>query len=177
MTFSLSTGFVCEGFFIWLMPIRIVTFRLQNRLECYEMAPFAGSYIEGSFFQKRFLSKLHSYIYLIQSSLFCLTVGVCLAEYNLVCDFSVNFWRNGCILANLDAYQVKASFFKTTFNFRHFRCCKVCPHIGCSTDQHYFNQTAPLAIFSKNFLTNFFFGLLFGLSRCLPIRGTIFRKP
>ena len=44
-------------------------------------------------------------------------------------------------------------------------------------DQCYFNQAATSTIFSKNFSTNFFFGLLFGLSRCLPIRGTIFRKP
>ena len=74
-------------------------------------------------------------------------------------------------------YLLRASFFKTTFNFRHRHCCKVSPSIGYPMDRRYFNQEATSAIFSKNFLTNFFFGLLFGLSRCLPIRGTIFRKP
>ena len=44
-------------------------------------------------------------------------------------------------------------------------------------DQCYFKRIATSTIFSKNFLTNFFFRVIFGLSRCLPIRGTIFRKP
>ena len=72
---------------------------------------------------------------------------------------------------------IEASFFKTTFNFRHCHYCKIPPSIGRPMDRRYFNQEATSAIFSKNFSTNFFFGLLFGLSRCLPIRGTIFRKP
>ena len=83
----------------------------------------------------------------------------------------------GCRMAFLIGYLLRASFFKTTFNFRHRHCCKVSPSIGYPMDRRYFNQEATSAIFSKNFLTNFFFGLLFGLSRCLPIRGTIFRKP
>ena len=72
---------------------------------------------------------------------------------------------------------IEGSFFKTTFNFRHCHCCKVPPSISYPVDRRYFNQAATSTIFSKNFLTNFFFRLLFGLSRCLPIRGTIFRKP
>ena len=72
---------------------------------------------------------------------------------------------------------IEASFFKTTLNFRHCHYCKIPLSIGRPMDRRYFNQEATSAIFSKNFLTNFFFGLLFGLSRCLPIRGTIFRKP
>ena len=44
-------------------------------------------------------------------------------------------------------------------------------------DQCYFNQAATSTIFSKNFSTNFFFGLLFGRFRWLVSRGTIFRKP
>ena len=70
---------------------------------------------------------------------------------------------------------IEASFFKTTLNFRHCHCCKVSPSIGCPMDRRYFNQEATSAIFSKNFLTNFFFGLLFGLSRCLPSVGHLFQ--
>ena len=44
-------------------------------------------------------------------------------------------------------------------------------------DQCYFNQAATSTIFSKNFSTNFFFGLYFSRFQCLPIRGMIFRKP
>ena len=44
-------------------------------------------------------------------------------------------------------------------------------------DQCYFNQAATSTIFSKNFSTNFFFGLLLGRFRWLVSRGTIFRKP
>lgn len=74
-------------------------------------------------------------------------------------------------------FVYRGIFFKTTFNFRHCHCCKVPPSISYPVDRRYFNQAATSTIFSKNFLTNFFFRLLFGLSRCLPIRGTIFRKP
>ena len=96
---------------------------------------------------------------------------------NANCDFFVNFQKHCYVLAFFVGYLLRASFFKTTFNFRHCHCCKVSPSIGCPMDRRYFNQEATSAIFSKNFLTNFFFGLLFGLSRCLPIRGIIFRKP
>ena len=96
---------------------------------------------------------------------------------NANCDFFVNFQKHCYVLAFFVGYLLRASFFKTTFNFRHRHCCKVSPSIGYPMDRRYFNQEATSAIFSKNFLTNFFFGLLFGLSRCLPIRGTIFRKP
>ena len=60
---------------------------------------------------------------------------------------------------------IEASFFKTTLNFRHCHCCKVSPSIGCPMDRRYFNQEATSAIFSKNFLTNFFFGLLFAVKQ------------
>ena len=96
---------------------------------------------------------------------------------NANCDFFVNSQKHCYVLAFFVGYLLRASFFKTTFNFRHRHCCKVSPSIGYPMDRRYFNQEATSAIFSKNFLTNFFFGLLFGLSRCLPIRGTIFRKP
>ena len=92
-----------------------ITIRLQNRLGCYGMTYFKGSYIE-------------------------------------------------------------ASFFKTTFNFRHCSCCKVPPSIGRPMDRRYFNRVATSTIFFKNFSTNFFFGLYFGLFRRLPIRGTIFSE-
>ena len=55
-------------------------------------------------------------------------------------------------------YLLRASFFKTTFNFRHCHCCQVPPSIGRPVDRRYFNQEATSAIFSKNFSTNFFFG-------------------
>ena len=72
---------------------------------------------------------------------------------------------------------IEGIFFKTTFNFRRCHCCKVLPSIGRPMDRRYFNRVATSTIFFKNFSTNFFFRLYFGLSRCLPIRGTIFRKP
>ena len=72
--------------------------------------------------------------------------------------------------------KCRASFFKTTFNFRHRHCCKVSSSIGRPMDRRYFNQEATSAIFSKNFSTNFFFRLYFGLFRRLPIRGTIFSE-
>ena len=55
-------------------------------------------------------------------------------------------------------YLLRASFFKTTFNFRHCYCCQVPPSIGRPVDRRYFNQEATSTIFSKNFSTNFFFG-------------------
>ena len=96
---------------------------------------------------------------------------------NANCDFFVNFQKHCYVLAFFVGYLLRASFFKTTFNFRHRHCCKVSPSIGYPMDRRYFNRVAASTIFFKNFSTNFFFGLLFGLSRCLPIRGTIFRKP
>ena len=81
----------------------------------------------------------------------------------------------GCRMAFPVGYLLRASFFKTTFNFRHCHCCQVPPSIGRPVDRRYFNQEATSAIFSKNFLTNFFFGLLFGLSRCLPSVGHLFQ--
>ena len=93
----------------------------------------------------------------------------------------ITIWLQNCLgcygMPYFKGSYIEASFFKTTLNFRHCHCCKVSPSIGYPMDRRYFNQEATSAIFSKNFLTNFFFGLLFGLSRCLPIRGTIFRKP
>ena len=61
-------------------------------------------------------------------------------------------------MAFLIGYLLRASFFKTTFNFRHRHCCKVSPSIDRPVDRRYFNQEATSAIFSKNFSTNFFFG-------------------
>ena len=55
-------------------------------------------------------------------------------------------------------YLLRASFFKTTFNFRHCHCCQVSPSIDRPVDRRYFNQEATSAIVSKNFSTNFFFG-------------------
>ena len=99
----------------------------------------------------------------------------------LVSIWTITSWlqivSGGCRIALFVGSYIEASFFKTTFNFRHCHYCKIPPSIGRPMDRRYFNQEATSAIFSKNFLTNFFFGLLFGLSRCLPIRGTIFRKP
>ena len=82
----------------------------------------------------------------------------------------------GCRMAFLIGYLLRASFLKTTFNFRHRHCCKVSSSIGRPMDRRYFNQEATSAIFSKNFSTNFFFRLYFGLFRRLPIRGTIFSE-
>lgn len=82
----------------------------------------------------------------------------------------------GCRMAFLIGYLLRASFFKTIFNFRHRHCCKVSSSIGRPMDRRYFNQEATSAIFSKNFSTNFFFRLYFGLFRRLPIRGTIFSE-
>ena len=61
-------------------------------------------------------------------------------------------------MAFLIGYLLRASFFKTTFNFRHCHCCKVSSSIGCPVDRHCFNQAAASTIFSKNFLTNLFSG-------------------
>ena len=82
---------------------------------------------------------------------------------NANCDFFVNFRRCGCILAFFVGYLLRASFFKTTFNFRHRHCCKVSPSIGRPADRCYFKRIATSTIFSKNFLTNFFFRVIFGL--------------
>ena len=82
----------------------------------------------------------------------------------------------GCRMAFLIGHLLRASFFKTTFNFRHRHCCKVSSSIGRPMGRRYFNQEATSAIFSKNFSTNFFFRLYFGLFRRLPIRGTIFSE-
>ena len=79
-------------------------------------------------------------------------------------------------MAFLIGHLLRASFFKTTFNFRHRHCCKVSPSIGRPMDRRYFNRVATSTIFFKNFSTNFFFGLYFGLFRRLPIRGTIFSE-
>ena len=95
----------------------------------------------------------------------------------VICDIFVNFWRNGCISAIPNAYQVRASFFKTTFNFRYVRCFKVLSSIGRSTDQRYFNRVANSTIFSKNFSTNSFSWLFLSRFRWLVYRGIIFRKP
>ena len=46
---------------------------------------------------------------------------------------------------------IEASFFKTTFNFRHCSCCKVPPSIGRPMDRRYFNRVATSTIFFKNF--------------------------
>ena len=61
-------------------------------------------------------------------------------------------------MAFLIGYLLRASFFKTTFNFRHRHCCKVSPSIGRPVDRRYFNRVATSTIFSKNFLTDFFSG-------------------
>ena len=95
---------------------------------------------------------------------------------NANCDFFVNFQKHCYVLAFPVGYLLRASFFETTFNFRHRHCCKVSPSIGRPVDRRYFNRVATSTIFSKNFLTDFFFGLLFGLSRRLVYRGIIFRK-
>lgn len=155
----------------------IITIWLQDRFGCYEMAFFAGSYIEGSFFKAIFFPKIMNYPCLILSYFFDSTEKHKSYKSYVACDFSVNFWKDGCLLGAFVGYLLRASFFKTTFNFRHCHCCNVSTSIDCSVDRRYFNQAATSTIFSKNFLTNFFFRLLFGLSRCLPIRGTIFRKP
>ena len=79
-------------------------------------------------------------------------------------------------MAFLVGYLLRASFFKTTFNFRHCSCCKVQSSIGRPADRRYFNQAAASTILSKNFSTNFFFRVLFGRFQCLPSRGMFFRK-
>ena len=94
------------------------------------------------------------------------------AYYNSVTESSWMLWN--------DLFQglvYRGIFFKTTFNFRHCHYCKIPPSIGRPMDRRYFNRVATSTIFFKNFSTNFFFGLYFGLFRRLPIRGTIFRKP
>ena len=137
-------------------------------------SPFRGLVYRGGFLRSIFFHEgLLVLVWLLWQ--FRLIADARFANAN--CDFFVNFRRCGCILAFFVGYLLRASFFKTSFNFRRCHCCKVPPSIGCPMDRRYFNQEATSAIFSKNFLTNFFFGLLFGLSRCLPIRGTIFRKP
>ena len=70
---------------------------------------------------------------------------------------------------------IEASFFKTTLNFRHCHYCKIPPSIGRPMDRRYFNRVATSTIFFKNFSTNFFFRLYFGLFRRLPIEGIFFQ--
>ena len=49
---------------------------------------------------------------------------------NANCDFFVNFQKHCYVLAFFVGYLLRASFFKTTFNFRHRHCCKVPSSIG-----------------------------------------------
>ena len=91
--FALSTGFVYEGFFFWLISVR-------------------GSYIEGSFFEIIF-SKNMSCPCLILSYFFASTEKRKLHECCAICDFFVNSRKDGYILAVLVGYQVRASFFKS----------------------------------------------------------------
>ena len=66
---------------------------------------------------------------------------------------------HGCYrMTDFKGSYIEASFFKTTFKFRHCHCCKVSSSIGCPVDPRCFNQVTTSTIFSKNFLTNFFFG-------------------
>ena len=46
---------------------------------------------------------------------------------NANCDFFVNFQKHCYVLAFPVGYLLRASFFETTFNFRHRHCCKVSP--------------------------------------------------
>ena len=162
-----------EGFF-WLISIWTITSWLQIVSCGCRIALFVGSYIEGYFFGVSSFTKvcLYSYDYYDNSLL------IADARFaNANCDFFVNFQKHCYVLAFPVGYLLRASFFKTTFNFRHRHCCKVPPSIGCPVDQRYFNQAATSTIFSKNFLTDFFFRLYFGRFRWLVSRGIIFRKP
>lgn len=110
MTFGLSTGFVYESFFFrftfyldYYILITESSWMLRN-------SPFRGFVYRGIFFQKSFLSKIHGYTCLISSGFLCSTTVICLTEHNLDCDFSINSQSHGCILAILDAYQVRGSF-------------------------------------------------------------------
>ena len=166
--------------FLTLWKILLASINLNDYIlatDCkwwVQNSPFRGLVYRGVFLRSIFFHEgLLVLVWLLWQ--FRLIADARFANAN--CDFFVNFQKHCYVLAFFVGYLLRASFFKTTFNFRHRHCCKVSPSIGYPMDRRYFNQEATSAIFSKNFLTNFFFGLLFGLSRCLPIRGTIFRKP
>ena len=128
-------------------------------------------------------------------------------RFFVVCDFFVNFWKDGYILAFLVGYLLRGLFrsgylwqlyykessmgvewlfsmptkweylFQGCFSIEYFRRGELPVFNGHSTNQRYFNSAITSTIFFKNFLTNFFFRLYFDLFRCLPIREMIFRKP
>lgn len=58
-------------------------------------SPFRGLVYREIFFQKSFLAKIRSYIYWIPSGVLYLATSICLAKYNLNCDFSVNPRNHG----------------------------------------------------------------------------------
>ena len=69
---------------------------------------------------------------------------------------------------------IEASFFKTTFNFRHCHYCKIPPSIGRPMDRRYFNQEATSAIFSKNFLQISFSGYFLAFLDAYQLEGQFF---
>ena len=94
------------------------------------------------------------------------------AYYNSVTESSWMLWN--------DLFQglvYRGIFFQDHLQLQALPLLQSLPSIGRPADRCYFKRIATSTIFSKNFLTNFFFRVIFGLSRCLPIRGTIFRKP
>ena len=162
--------------------------------------------MEGSFFETIF-SKNMSCPCLLSSYFFASTEKRKSHKCCAICDFFVKFRKNGYILAVLAGYLLRGLFragnlwqlyykelsmgvkwpfsmptkwehlFQGCFSLEYFRRGELPVFNGHSTNRRYFDSALASTIFSKNFLTNFFFGLLFGLSRCLPSRGTIFRKP
>ena len=101
-----------------------IAIRLQNCLGCYGMTYFKGSYIEGLFLRCVFFHEgLLVLVWLLWQ--FRLTADARFANAN--CDFFVNFQKHCYVLAFPVGYLLRASFFETTFNFRHRHCCKVYP--------------------------------------------------
>ena len=167
----------------------------------YFLAFLDGSYIEESFSKNTARKNHFKTLFLLIVQAAFLSVEVC------ICDSFVKFRKDGYILAVLAGYLLRGLFrggylwqlyykelsmgvkwpflmptkwehlFQGCFSLEYFRLGELPVFNGHSTNQRYFNSALASTIFSKNFSTNFFFGLYFSRFQCLPIRGMIFRKP
>ncbi len=92
-----------------------------------------------------------------------------------IVTFFVNFQKHCYVLAFFVGYLLRASFFQDHFQLQAPPLLQsFSPSIGYPMDRRYFNQEATSAIFSKNFLTNFFFGLLLAFLDAYQLEGQFF---
>ena len=152
------------------------------------MAVFAGSYIEGSFFGTDFFQKtwvVHVWFCLtfsLQLKNANRTNTVPFVTFLLIFEKMAIFWPfspatywgdffemgtyNNFITKNRQwvpnglsrRLPSESIFFQECFDFGHAHRCKLSTSVGCSINWRYFNSALASTIFSKNFLTNFFFG-------------------